>query len=141
MKIKTSLKNLKRLNLNLKDINFAQVGYKARELVEDQLKKEIDANNKKFPQYSDRWKAWRSAHGMPPGTVDLTITGHMLRSVDNIKVTYYSVNVGFNNAEAKRAAVGVGRNKKRPIWFLGLTLRSKKKLLLWMQKIFMKGVQ
>jgi pyruvate/2-oxoglutarate dehydrogenase complex dihydrolipoamide acyltransferase (E2) component len=113
------------------------IGIKAIEYVEKQVEAETDADGKKFPSYSAIWQKVREKKGLlPADRVDLTITGHMLRSMDVIKHGTDYVKVGFNNLEAIRSAKGVLHNKKRPIQFMGLTEKNRARLVAWFWRKF-----
>ena len=105
------------------------VGFKTKELLDDQVLAQVDKKGTTFPRYSPRYQKVRATKGLPSGTVDLTISGHMLRSIDVLESGDTTAVIGFNNTEAKRSAIGVFENKKRPIAFVGLTKKSQKELI------------
>jgi hypothetical protein len=137
-----SLRNFEKRINNLSNPQqmMDKIGYKVIEIVRNQVDKQLDADGKKFPPYSERWQIVRAQKGLIPASkVDLTITGHMLRSMDIVKREKNSVKIGFNNTEATRSALGVLRNKKRPIEFMGVTPANKKVLNKFIEEQLSKG--
>jgi len=123
------LPSIKGVIRTLNKADMKVVGFKTKELVDDQVLAQRDKRGKTFPRYSPRYQKVRATKGLPSGVVDLTITGHMLRSIDVLESGETTAVVGLNNTEAKRSAIGVLENKKRPIAFIGLTKKSQKELV------------
>jgi hypothetical protein len=120
------LKDVK--NLNTKKAH-GLIGVKALDLNFEQIDAQKDADGNRFPPYTPRWQAQRERLGLyPVNRVDLTITHEMLDNFDVQQVTNQKIIVGFSSLAEKRKALGVLRNKKRPIQFVGLTRKSEKML-------------
>jgi len=134
-------KAIKALNKSFGTKGMSIIGIKALELNSNQIRDQVDRNGARFPKYSKRYQAVRSARGRD-NKVDLvgfvTKGGQatMLQSFGIQKESRAEVVIGFPNPQEKRKALGVLENKKRPIPFVGLNKNSRIKLFKFIFKRF-----
>lgn len=103
------------------------IGQRAMDMIIERTQQGLDKDGKRFVPYSDSYKDSLEfkAAGKNPNTVDLTLFGDMLDTLEIVKQSPKTVTLGWRdelqNAKAHGHVTGNIRNDGKPRDFMGLT--------------------
>jgi hypothetical protein len=114
------------IKITLDEKKLLKAGFRAIELMNQQVAKSKDVENKAYKPYSTAYSEWKERkYPQFKGKVNLTRTGRMLRGLNDVAVDKNEINIRFADQESAEIAyyhnvMGAGKAKviRR---FLGLT--------------------
>jgi len=135
-------------------VTMTRIGAEVLRMNNEQIKRGVDGNDKRFKPYSDsyreqimaakseishkgKWKGTGKSKARlgvkDPSDVNLTVTGAMLADFGVVRVEKGEVEIGFHSIKEKQKAAGNYKIRE----FVGLTKKNERALFDWVKRTFL----